>query len=62
VDAKDYFIKFGQYIDSLSKEEFLKLLEDSGLEDCPFEDDVCIQNINYSQEDARYSKQKGCVK
>jgi len=35
---KEYFEGFGQYIDGLSDEEFMKLLEESGLNGCPMED------------------------
>lgn len=36
---KEYFEGFDRYINSLSDDEFMKLLEESGLNDCPLKDE-----------------------
>ena len=36
---KEYFDGFGRYIDDLTDEEFMELLEESGLNECPMEDE-----------------------
>jgi hypothetical protein len=35
---KEYFDGFGRYIDGLTDEELMELLEESGLNECPMED------------------------
>lgn len=36
--SKEYFDGFGRYIDGLTDEELMELLEESGLNECPMED------------------------
>ena len=38
MNSKDYFKKVNDFIDNLSDEEFDKLLKESGLEKCPYEE------------------------
>lgn len=40
MDVKAYFERVTEKVKNMSDEEFLELLKEAGLDDCPFKDDV----------------------
>jgi uncharacterized membrane protein len=43
MDSKKYFEELNKKLDEMPDEELLKILEESGLEKCPFEDEGKIK-------------------
>lgn len=45
MDVKEYFREFNKKIDSMSGEEFDKMLKEAGIENCPYEDKIEQEEI-----------------
>ena len=57
MEIKKYFEEVRQSLEKLTDEEFEQLLIDSGIEKCPYMDEVIMENLEYSKQASVYNQQ-----